>query len=120
MELRKAIRLPFLIVLLHAAPCAGQDIGQIGQQSPVQFNAGLQAQAGFYSVSGIDPRRTPFFWAISGTPTATIQGVQLPFMVMISDQQRDFQQPFNQFGLSPYYKWAKVHLGYRDVSFSKF
>jgi hypothetical protein len=119
-ELRKAIRLPFLILLLHAAPCAGQDIGQIGQQSPVQFNAGLQAQAGFYSVSGIDPRRTPFFWAISGTPTATIQGVQLPFMVMISDQQRDFQQPFNQFGLSPYYKWAKVHLGYRDVSFSKF
>lgn len=97
-----------------------QDLGQVGQQSPVQFNAGLQAQVGFYHIEGIDPRRTPFFWAISGTPTATIQGLSLPFSVLISDQDRQFQQPFNQFGISPYYKWVKLHLGYRDVSFSKF
>ena len=113
----------FLAVL--AAVCIGhqalaQDVGQVGQQGPVQFNAGVQARFGFYHVNGIDPRRTPYFWSLSGTPTATLQGIQLPFMVVLSDQQRSFQQPFNQFGMSPYYKWVKVHLGYRDVSFSKF
>lgn len=112
-------------VALLAATCTGQrvlaqDLGQLGQESPVRFNAGVQARIGFYRVNGIDPRRTPFFWSLSGTPTATLQGIQLPFMVVLSDQQRSFQQPFNQFGMSPYYKWVKLHLGYRDVSFSKF
>lgn len=97
-----------------------QDIGALGEVQPVTFNAGLRAQIGFYQVQGIDPRRTPFYWTLSGTPTLTLQGVQLPFMVMVSDQHREFQQPFNQFGLSPYYKWVKVHLGYRDVHFSRF
>ncbi len=110
----------FVLTFLGCAALNAQDLEQIGQQSPVQFNAGVQARFGFYHVDGIDPRRTPYFWSISGTPTATIEGVQLPFMVVLSDQQRSFQQPFNQFGMSPYYKWVKVHLGYRDVSFSKF
>ncbi|HQV37747.1 MAG: hypothetical protein IPL81_08885 [Flavobacteriales bacterium] len=110
----------FVLTFLGCAALIAQDLEQIGQQSPVQFNAGVQAQFGFYHVDGIDPRRTPYFWSISGTPTATVKGIQLPFMVVLSDQQRSFQQPFNQFGMSPYYKWVKVHLGYRDVSFSKF
>ncbi len=101
-------------------PAFAQDIGALGQVQPVQFNAGLHAQAGFYNVRGIDPRRTPFYWTISGTPVLSLYGVELPFMVMLSDQQRSFQQPFNQFGLSPRYKWAKLHLGYRDVYFSRF
>ena len=109
-----------MVALLGCTATIAQDLGQVGHQSPVQFNAGLSAQFGFYHVDGIDPRRTPTFWAISGTPTATIEGVQLPFMLVVSDQHRSFQQPFNQFGLSPYYKWVKVHLGYRDVTFSKF
>lgn len=97
-----------------------QDLGRTEGVPPVQFNAGIQLQAGFYHVRGIDPRHTPFTWSISGTPTATIKGVELPFTVIISDQHRSFQQPFNQFGISPKYKWVKVHLGYRDVAFSRF
>ena len=31
-----------------------------------------------------------------------------------------FYQPFNQFGISPTYKWLKVHLGYRNLTFSEF
>lgn len=112
--------LPLLAALMVAHAVRTQDIGSIGQVQPVQFSAGLRAQLGFYNVRGIDPRRTPFYWTISGTPTMTLQGVQMPFMVMVSDQDREFQQPFNQFGLSPYYKWIKVHLGYRDVHFSRF
>ena len=30
------------------------------------------------------------------------------------------QQPFNQFGISPHYRWAKLHLGYNDLFFSPY
>ncbi len=111
---------PLLLVLVMPNAGRAQDIGTVGQLQPVRFNAGVRAQLGFYAVQGIDPRRTPFYWTISGTPTMSVQGVQMPFLVIVSDQHREFQQPFNQFGLSPHYKWVKVHLGYRDVHFSRF
>ncbi|MCC6839675.1 MAG: hypothetical protein IT230_05910 [Flavobacteriales bacterium] len=114
------VRTFLMLLVLDPSSTAAQDIGALGQVQPVQFNAGLRAQAGFYNVHGIDPRRRPFFWTISGTPTLSLYGVELPFMVLLSDQQRSFQQPFNQFGLSPRYKWVKLHLGYRDVHFSRF
>ena len=38
----------------------------------------------------------------------------------ISEQERRFSQPFNYYGVSPYYKWIKLHLGYRNVRFSDF
>lgn len=97
-----------------------QDIAQVGQIPAVQFNGAVQLRFGLYHAQGINPRHTPGFWSISGAPTLGVLGVQLPFMVVLSDQQRSFQQPFNQFGLSPRYKWAKLHLGYRDLTFSKF
>jgi len=97
-----------------------QDIAQIGQAPVAQFNGTLQARFGLYHAQGIDPRHTPGFWSISGSPVLSVLGIQLPFMLVLSDQQRSFQQPFNQFGLSPRYKWAKLHLGYRDLTFSKF
>ncbi|MCW5900304.1 MAG: hypothetical protein KIT10_13640 [Flavobacteriales bacterium] len=112
--------LPLLLALVLPRTGRAQDIGTVGQLQPVRFNAGVRAQLGFYTVQGIDPRRTPFYWTISGTPTMSVQGVQLPFLVIMSDQHREFQQPFNQFGLSPHYKWVKLHLGYRDVHFSRF
>lgn len=120
MGVAAGVLIAFVWAACNPLPAFAQDIGSLGQVQPVQFNAGLQVQAGFYHVSGIDPRRSPFAWTVSGTPTLTLYGVQLPFMVMLGDQQRSFQQPFNQFGVSPSYKWAKLHLGYRDVYFSRF
>ncbi len=112
-----SLLLPLVVAVLHAT---AQDLATLGQQDNFRLSAGLQAQFTFYQAHGIDPRRTPWSWSLSGTPTATIAGVDLPFLLVIGDQQRSFQQPFNQFGISPKYKWAKLHLGYQDVSFSKF
>lgn len=38
----------------------------------------------------------------------------------LSNQNRSFQQPFNQFGLHPTYKWATGHFGYANMSFSPY
>ena len=40
----------FVLTFLGCAALIAQDLEQIGQQSPVQFNAGVQAQFGFYHV----------------------------------------------------------------------
>ncbi|MBK8343288.1 MAG: hypothetical protein IPL12_08230 [Bacteroidetes bacterium] len=39
---------------------------------------------------------------------------------MLSEQERSFRQPFNQFGASPQYKWITVHAGYRNITFSPY
>jgi len=59
-------------------------------------------------------------WYLQGSPVITVYGIVLPFSFRLSEQQRDFRQPFNQFGVSPYYKWAKLHLGYRSHNWSTY
>ncbi len=44
----------------------------------------------------------------------------IPFSLVVSEQESRFSQPFNQYGVSPYYKWVKLHLGYRNIRFSNY
>ncbi|MCB0819107.1 MAG: hypothetical protein KDC13_00680 [Bacteroidetes bacterium] len=99
---------------------AAQDLEQIGQQKPFKLSGGLSVLGNLYQVSGIPPRSKPFLWSINGSPTMTIYGVSLPFYFNIGAQDRSFGQPFNQFGVSPKYKWATAHLGWRSLQFSQF
>lgn len=52
--------------------------------------------------------------------TITTKYVSLPFSLVVSNQQLDFRQPFNQFGISPTFKWFKLNLGYRNLNFGKY
>ena len=74
----------------------------------------------FYDVQGRDANRQPFVWMLNGSPTISLYGIQFPFSFVVSEQQRDFRQPFNKFGVSPYYKWVRLHLGYRNISWSPY
>jgi len=38
--------------------------------------------------------------------------VSYSFSYIFSNQQSSFQQPFNQYGLHPTYKWITGHIGY--------
>jgi hypothetical protein len=86
----------------------------------VKLNGSISLGTWYYRVSGIENRRTPFSWYITGAPTLSIGSFALPFSATISEQERSFQQPFNQMGVSPYYKWLKLHLGYRNMMFSDY
>lgn len=44
----------------------------------------------------------------------------IPIAVSFNNQGTEFNNPFNRFGISPTYKWAKAHLGWRSMRFSKF
>ena len=87
----------------------------------VKVSGGLNAYAGLYQASGIDARNQTTPFGLSGSVNVSLPGgVSLPFSMVLGNQGASFRQPFNQFGVSPTYKWAMVHAGYRNVQFSPF
>ena len=107
------------LLLWHEAIFA-QDLNQIGSQKPFVINGNFGIGLGTYTSNGIDPRERSFSYLFNGTPVISIYGVSFPFSIVVSDQQRGFRQPFNQYGISPTYKWITVHAGWQSVQFSQF
>lgn len=97
-----------------------QDIENIGKQVPFKISGTIGVTGTYFNADGRPANREPFSWALQGSPTISIYGVDIPFSFTFSEQNRDFRQPFNQFGLSPSYKWATVHLGHRNLKWSEF
>jgi len=73
-----------------------------------------------YGVNGIENRRAPFGIIASGSPYVEVFGNRVPLQFTLSNFRSNFHQPFNQFGISPQYKWIKLHLGFRNLQFSQF
>ncbi|MEZ0610581.1 hypothetical protein ACAW74_18850 [Fibrella sp. WM1] len=89
----------------------------------VKVSGGLNAYAGFYTANGIAARNQTAPLGLSGQVTIALpQGISIPISAVLGNQGASFsvRQPFNQFGLSPTYKWITVHGGYRNVTFSPF
>ncbi len=116
--MRKEIILIVFILFLHTL--RAQDLANLKNIKPVTFGGGFNLQTGFYSMQGAKARQPQYTYIISGSPVINIYGVSLPFSFTFSNYQRDFRQPFNQFGLSPTYKWVTLHLGYRNITYSQF
>jgi len=113
-------KLYILYLLFAFFQARSQDLSQIKNQTPVKINGSLDIRTIGYSANGIAARRSPFSYIISGTPTLSVYGITIPVSFTFSEQDRSFSQPFNQFGLSPTYKWITLHGGYRNVSFSPY
>ncbi len=97
-----------------------QNLEGIKSGGKVKLSGNLGASMVFYHVDGRETNRPNFSWMLIGNPVLSIYGITMPFSMTVSEQQRSFQQPFNKIGVSPYYKWAKLHLGYRNLSFSQY
>ncbi len=108
----------YFISISHSVKA--QQLDNIEDQKPfnISGNVGLNLVA--YNVSGIEKRMDPFGFVFSANAELSVYGFTMPFSIRYSDKKTDYTQPFNQFGLSPTYKWATAHIGYRNVSFSNF
>lgn len=111
------------LILLFIPAVAGlysQELSSISKEKKLEISGQLGASLVFYNVVGREANRPAFSWMLTGNPVLTVYGITLPFFFTVSEQERSFQQPFNRFGVSPSWKWAKLHLGYRNLSFSKY
>ncbi len=109
----------FLLMSVERLALA-QDIENITKQKPVDFSGSVSLRLNTFSTTDTLSRRNPFFWTLSGNPTLSLYGITLPFSFTFSEKQSDFRQPFNYFGVSPYYKKFTLHAGYRTVYFSDY
>ncbi len=73
-----------------------------------------------YAMGGIQDRRVPYSFVLGANITISKGEFSLPFSATFSEQERSISQPFNQFGISPTYKWAKFHLGYNSLNWNTF
>ncbi|MFO7656143.1 MAG: hypothetical protein R6W78_03685 [Bacteroidales bacterium] len=97
-----------------------QDLENLKNTKPVDIKGNIGASAIFYDVEGKKASREPFAVVLRGEFDISLYGVAIPISFLLSDQQREFMQPLNRFGLSPQYKWAKAHLGHRSLNYSKY
>ncbi len=108
------------IILLFCCSTSAQDLSRIGDSTGVKLTGGAGLRTIFYSANGADDRRKPFTYVLSGNAALNIYELNIPFSFTFSNQQFGFSQPFNEFGASPPYKWATVHLGFRNINLSQF
>lgn len=110
----------FHALFIFANQVYSQDLENLQTKDPIKVSGGLNVRTIFYNANGIENRRRPFSYIISGGPTISLYDIQIPISFVFSEQERSFRQPFNQIGMSPTYKWITVHAGYRNITFSPY
>lgn len=116
----KSTILILILIVTAGSTAFGQQIENLIKSRPFQVSGNIHATSIFYNATGIPNRYLPFNYIISGTPIISLYGFQIPVSFIIGKQQSSFTQPFNQFGLSPSYKWLTIHAGYRNLMFSTY
>ncbi len=113
-----------LLILLNAMVALAQndtpEPPKTNKSPKFGFHGNLGLGASFYHNPQGVARNRPGTWQFSGTPVITLFGHQTPLSFIVSEQDRQFMQPFNQFGISPKIKWFTAHLGYRNLYYSNF
>ncbi len=110
---------------------------------PFLMNGGIGLNMRSYSAFGADPRQDPFFYSLNANANIRVYKLNLPFSLMVSAKNTESAYPnikelirafrnnaenkienqknrFIRFGVSPRYKWIKLHLGHRSMNFSQF
>ncbi|MGK0366274.1 MAG: hypothetical protein ACI85O_003347 [Saprospiraceae bacterium] len=116
--MNRIIMLCFICIgILCSSFSYAQDLSSAGEKS-IKVSGNIGIDLGFYNSYGIAPRRDKFSYLFAANVSPNILGLNMPLSATYSQQETTFLQPFNQFGISPQYKWIKLHLGYRNLTFS--
>lgn len=107
------------ISIAAALNVCGQQLDKVGEQKPVQIGGSLLVVNTLYKAWGLENRRPPYYWLVNGNVNISLYGIDIPISVSVSQQQQDFVQPFNQYGISPKYKSITLHAGHRSMHFSE-
>jgi hypothetical protein len=102
-------------IITHA-----QNLESLGVKKGVKVNGSVNLNTVGYYVHGIESRRDPFNWFLTGNLNLNLFGYDAPFSFSYSNANKSFSQPFNQFSFQPQYKWIKTYIGYNSMTFSNY
>lgn len=121
MKLRTKMLL--MVLLAIAAKGSSQDsMSSVTKEKSSDFkiSGGISLGGEIYNVNGIDARRSPYSYNISGRVALSYKGFTIPISGSYRDAQFSYDYTFNRLGIAPSYKWAKVYLGWNTMSFSPY
>lgn len=118
------MKFPSLLLLLVCGCCvriSAQDIAGIGAEKTWESSGFFNASTTLLQSNRPKDLRDPFTWYLSGGITPSFKGFKIPLSFTLSQGNSGFNVPsFQRFGASPYYKWVKIHAGWRNMNFSKY
>ncbi|TAL71110.1 MAG: hypothetical protein EPN82_00395 [Bacteroidetes bacterium] len=97
-----------------------QNLERIAEDKIITAGGSIGLNFSYYGATGMEARYRPIDYSILGSFTINLFGISFPFSATISEQNRSFIQPFNQYGVSPKYKWITAHAGWRNLNYSPF
>jgi len=98
-----------------------QDVTAFGKKQNYGISGRLSAGADIYRHYGDGrDRLPPFGYRLTGGLQFRLGAVQVPVSFSFNQLGNNVSSPFNLYGASPYWKWVKLHLGHRSLSFSPF
>lgn len=87
----------------------------------LNVNGSINAQGSYTGVSGIPARTNPQSYRLSAAVTFDFLGIKAPFSASFSNGNKVYKLPSYAFyGISPSYKWIKIHAGDRTMNFSPY
>ena len=112
-----------IIALTMSLPSLAQDIAMLSKADPVVWNGGLTWSNIFTWPKDSAKQEPTCSYYISGNITTTILGVvnvPISFAYTNNKLSSTITYPFNRFSLTPSYKWARLHIGYSQMTFSSY
>lgn len=113
-----------LINLCLAASVQAQELENV-KKDPFKIVGTIGASSNFYKSNESDyisdernfsrPRSS---FNVYGSLVGKYKEFSLPVSFVLNHYSKSNAAPFVQYGISPTYKWAKLHLGYRNITFS--
>jgi hypothetical protein len=121
-SLVRTFRLIMILNPVIVTMAKAQDLTNLKKNKPLTVTGGLNLASTGYKVSGMASRLDPFTWTVGASLNFNFYGIfDVPLSFNYSQGNRTFGQPsYNQFGMSPRYKFITVHAGYRSMQFSNY
>ncbi len=112
----------YLILVLSflMGSLGAQDLGNLKNSKKFKMSGSISLGSFFYNSKGIDARQSPYGYSLGANLNFRIYGISVPFYASFNEQGGAFQHPFNRYGISPKYKWIRLHLGWRSMNMSEF
>jgi len=106
-----------IICLCYMQFAKAQSNNSVVKTKPV-IRGQIGASSNFYSSNERISSRPSFSWNSNGNFIAKVGEVTLPFSFVVNQYGKSNMPVHIQLGISPTYKWSKLHLGYRYINFS--
>ncbi len=116
--LQKNITLLFFVCITVCA--YSQDLNNIEKQKPLRITGSIGANYSSTFTNDTGRAPLPSAYNINANINFDMFGFSVPLTIVLSNGKFNVVNAFNQFGMSPHYKWLTLHGGYRQINFSEF